>query len=186
MNAGTMKRTGAVLAGVAGAGALVAGGFATASATPRASKSKPLTVVGVRTVGEKFGSVQFAGVIGDFGKTEYVDASGHSTTSGNSYLKATLQDGTVTIKVAKLQSKLNNPKVFNSTTCSGEFKATAAVPIIGGSGGYAGIHGSLTVTLVSDFVLPRVASGAEKGQCNGNGLPRHAMSTYSGTGTASV
>jgi hypothetical protein len=57
---------------------------------------------------------------------------------------------------------------------------TAPVPILGGTGAYAGITGSFTLTESIAGVLPKTKSGA----CNGSvSVPLGAFASVTGSGT---
>ena len=62
---------------------------------------------------------------------------------------------------------------------------SAAAPIIGGTGLYAGIHGTLTITESFGFVGSTYKSGAKKGQCNNSnsGVTLDELAAVHGTGT---
>jgi hypothetical protein len=59
-----------------------------------------------------------------------------------------------------------NPIVNSTTTCSFVVTATALAPLSNGTGAYKDISGSVSLTQIFAGVLPRIASGKDKGQCN--------------------
>ncbi len=66
-----------------------------------------------------------------------------------------LKNGTVTLNPSKLKAILNSSSfgTFYAASCSFSGVGTAPVPVVSGTGAYAGIKGSITVT----------ATGAEQG-----------------------
>lgn len=59
-----------------------------------------------------------------------------------------LSKGTITVDPSKLTAKFNAPTfgTFNVKSCSFWGTATASVPVVSGTGAYAGITGTLTAT----------------------------------------
>lgn len=56
--------------------------------------------------------------------------------------------------------------VNNTTTCSFSFTASGPVTPFNGSGLYKGISGTVEIAESYDAILPRVATGKHKGQCD--------------------
>ena len=129
------------------------------------------------------GPVVFTGAIADSGKSLSVNSSGKADKKGN-YKLLELKKGSILINGTELNTALNNasPSAFNSTTCSGSFAATAPVPIVSGTKAYAGVSGSVNVTVTFAVVLPLT-----NGKCNmnTNANPIAQYGSIAGTGTVS-
>lgn len=131
------------------------------------------------------GPVVITGAIADSGKSANVNSSGKPTKKGT-YKLLSLKNGTIVLNTTQLGKDLNNPntppRTFNSTTCSGSFAITDPVPIVSGTKAYAGISGTVNVTVTFAFVLPLT-----KGKCNENtnANPVFSYGSISGTGTVS-
>ena len=170
--------------GVAGAFACLVAGTsvalaASSSGTP-AGGAIQLFVQPAQAQGN--GKVLFTGAIGDYGSTHSV------TTGGKKIAKATLKKGTIELNITAISKKANNATpTINAATCSGSINVSAATPIIGGTGLYAGIHGTVKITETFGFLGPTYKSGPKKGQCNlSNSAPTVAqMATVYGSGTVS-
>jgi hypothetical protein len=74
------------------------------------------------------------------------------------------------------------PTTVNATTCSATFVVTEPATAISGTKAYAGITGTINVTISYAFVLP-----LDKGKCNmnTNANPNAAIGQVTGTGTVS-
>jgi len=129
------------------------------------------------------GKIIFTGAVGDYGSSSPTMSSG-----GKKFGIATLTKGTVKIDLTAIAAKVNsaNPPV-NNATCSANVAETAAAPVLGGTGLYAGIHGTLQITESFYFIGSTYKSGSKKGQCNmSNSAPTVAeMGTVYGSGTVS-
>jgi hypothetical protein len=133
------------------------------------------------------GSVIITGAIGDYGKTVSIDKNGKTDAKGN-YVKVTLQKGTFEINTTTFNAKSRNVKpTFFKATCSALITFTGQVTLFGGTGLYGGISGTLNITGTSGFILPRLASGKNKGQCNlsNNAQPISQYTLIEGSGTVS-
>jgi hypothetical protein len=64
---------------------------------------------------------------------------------------------------------------------------SAPVPIVGGTGLYAGISGTAMITESFGFIGPRYKTGPKKGRCNltGSAQPVAEMASVHGVGTVS-
>jgi hypothetical protein len=93
------------------------------------------------------------GVIGDHG-VDHIGVADHGNIN-----KIVLTNGTFEVNTSKIGPRL---RVVSSDrrACTLVVKGTAPVPVLHGTGRYAGIHGTLTVTLVNALVFPRKKSGA--------------------------
>jgi hypothetical protein len=132
-------------------------------------------------------TIVVTGAIGDYGKALSVDKSGKTDTNGD-YEKITLQQGSFLVNATKLNAKLNHLKAtVNKATCSVSASGTGPVTLSNGAGLYAGISGTLQITVKFAFVGPRFSSGPHKGQCNtNNNAPALAQyQSITGSGTVS-
>jgi hypothetical protein len=111
--------------------------------------------------------IVIAGAIADYGQATTIDQNGKVDPNGN-YVKIALKQGGFEVNSTALNKKANSapPTSNNTTNCSFSFTATGPVTVFDGSGSYKGIAGTLTITENFVAILPRVASGAHKGQCN--------------------
>jgi hypothetical protein len=94
--------------------------------------------------------------------------------------------GRIQLFVQPAQANNANPTV-DAATCSGAVSVSAPAPIIGGTGLYAGIHGTVKITESSGFIGSTYKSGPQKGRCNmSNSAPTVAeMAAVYGNGTVS-
>lgn len=125
------------------------------------------------------GTVLFTGAIAGYGHTVQVDKAGN-------HIMARLQKGTFKIDVTALNAAMNAAQpVMNPKTCSGYVAVTQPIKLSGGTGLYAGMTGTGKVTLTFAVIMPKYASGANKGQCNesNNANPLDEYSSVSGAGT---
>jgi hypothetical protein len=128
------------------------------------------------------GKVLFTGAVGDYGSSHSV------TTGGKKIATATLKKGTIKLNLTAISKKANNANpTIDAATCSGSVNVSAATPIIGGTGLYAGIHGTVKITESFGFLGATYKSGPKKGQCNmSNSAPTVAqMASVYGSGTVS-
>ena len=125
------------------------------------------------------GTILLAGAIGDYGKTHKINKKGIG--------QAVLQKGTFQVNLAAIGKKLTNSKpiIFNKTTCSQVFSATAPVTLLNGTGAYKGISGTLMLTETFAAYGPFYKTGAHKGQCNtsNNAMPIAQWGSVQGVGT---
>ena len=72
----------------------------------------------------------------------------------------------------------------NTTTCSFSFTASGPVTVFNGSGSYKGISGTVEITENFYTILPHIASGKHKGQCNesNSATPVAYVGNISGSG----
>jgi hypothetical protein len=113
------------------------------------------------------GRIVIAGAIGDYGKTFTMDKNGKGDANGN-YVRITLKKGTFLVDSTALNKKTDNapPSVFDKATCSYGFSGTGPVTLSDGTGAYAGISGSISITVNFGAVGPLLKSGPKKGTCN--------------------
>jgi hypothetical protein len=132
------------------------------------------------------GTILITGAIGDYGKTESVNKNGTPDPNGN-YGKAVLHQGTIEVNLTALNQKENNlpQTIFNLKSCSVHASVSAPVPVVDGTGLYAGISGTLTFSTTFAFIGPRVTSGPNKGQCSksNNAPPLAQWISVTGSGT---
>ncbi|HXR54417.1 MAG TPA: hypothetical protein VN793_05150 [Acidimicrobiales bacterium] len=133
--------------------------------------------------GSKPGRVVLTGAIGDSGSTLNVNAKGKADSKGT-YIKLTLKQGTVEANLSVLYKLVDSASpTFSAATCSVYFAATSPVPLVVGTGAYHGVTGSVTLTFTVAAVLPRYASGKNKGQCDVSANPTGEQVLVTGSGT---
>jgi len=127
------------------------------------------------------GSVLLTGAIADSGKSANVNSSGKPTKNG-SYTLLELKKGTILLNSTQLDTAMNNanPTSFNTTTCSGSLAGTEPVPIVSGTKAYAGISGTVNVTLTIALILP-LTNGKCDMSTNANPVAQYGSVTGSGT-----
>jgi len=160
-----------MLAIAAFAGALVAGGCASAAtgapaaatASARAaavtSGTANIMIYGVNTDGAYLHAI-VSGVIGDYGPAVSIYPNGTVDPAHTSEMVLRLIRGSFRIRIAaliKAFGKVTSHEPIYPKTCSDLMSATAATPIVAGSGtgAYRGIHGSFSVTLTGNEVEAR-------------------------------
>ena len=102
-------------------------------------------------------AVVLSGAIGDFGEGVTVLPNGAVDPEHSSQLRLALTQGTFRIVIGPLHAKFVNAlshAPYDLTTCSGHAAVTGAAPVVAGSGtgAYAGISGSLTLTVTGNEV----------------------------------
>lgn len=120
------------------------------------------------------GKILITGAIGDYGITK----------KGKNSNQAILKKGTITVNLKQFNAMGNsaNPTI-NQSTCSGSFTYSAPVPIVSGTGAYAGITGSFTLTGQFAFILPKTKSGSCNMSNNANPISQYASVMGSGNVT---
>lgn len=169
----------ATAATVTGVGASVALGAGSSSAPA----GGPIHVFVQPGNGQGNGKILITGAIGDYGATHKASSSG-----GKNYATATLKKGTITFDLTAITAKANHATpTFDKATCSASFSESAPVPVVSGTGLYAGIHGTVRLTESFGFIGSTYKSGSKKGKCNlSNSAPTVAqMGEVYGTGTVS-
>ncbi len=133
------------------------------------------------------GRIFIAGAIGDYGRTLNINKNGTADPNGN-YVKVTLQKGTFEVNKTALNTKMGEaqPVVNNLKTCSAVIYGTAPVTLFDGTGLYAGISGTVDVSITQVFVLPFYAAGQHKGQCNEGNSAQPVATNVSATGSGTV
>lgn len=128
------------------------------------------------------------GAIGDYGKGEKVNASGHPD-PGGAYSLAELHYGTLLLNTKALGkaiasgSKRAHPDI---ASCSLHGSTSATMPILRGTGQYKGASGSVRAVFTFAEVAARYQSGPKKGKCNLAGGPVAQWASVVGTGKISV
>ncbi len=165
-------------------GGLIIGGAATA-ATPVSGQTQIWASLGPSS-GNGF-NVIFTGAIGDHGTSVGATKNGKPTKKMNpGYRLFILKKGTIFFNTKAIDSAESNnntpPTTMNATTCSATFVVTEPVTAIRGTKAYAGITGTIDVTLSYAFTMP-----LDKGKCNlnSNANPSAAIGIVTGTGTVS-
>jgi hypothetical protein len=187
------KRLMPMLAIAAFAGALLAGGYASAAANAPAAGGPAATAPA------SGGTVRFTayanddlpgatviltGAIGDFGEAVSVLPNGTIDPEHTSEFNLALTQGSFRISIGPLHEKL--VKAFthfkpNPRTCSGHVAVTGAAPVVAGSGtgSYKGISGNLTLTVTVNEV-------DGKSSCHGGPSVLLAQALFiAGSGTVS-
>jgi hypothetical protein len=130
------------------------------------------------------GAILLTGAIGDHGQSQSVTKSGQVNQNG-SYVKLTLSQGTLTLNKTALDNAINREfgkAAPNPATCSLSAAASGNLPIVSGTGLYAGASGSAHITVAVGFILPR-----KNGKCNtaNSATPTASQQIVFGTGSVS-
>ena len=145
-------------------------GLLTAGAATGAKRARPAggAIRVFATVGNGInGRIVIVGAVGDYGKTFTMRQDGKGDPNGN-FVRVTLKKGKFLINATELNKKTNTapPTVFSKTTCSYGYAGTGPVTLSKGTGAYAGIHGTITITVNFGAIGPRYETGPKKGKCN--------------------
>lgn len=145
------------------AGGLVPGSLAAAAPTPTGGAVKVWVKPSPTTTSVKHpGTVLFTGAIGDYGTSVSSNAAGKPTKNG-AYKLLKLKQGTILVNGTTLNTALKSAftkATLNSTNCSLSASASAPVPVVKGTGAYAGVSGSVTITASFGAVTRRNKSGS--------------------------
>jgi hypothetical protein len=163
------------------------GGAATAAASAPASTSGTLHVWVTPSSGA-VDKILLTGAIGDHGTATSIDKDGTVNVNGD-YVKVALHKGGFEVNAVTFNKVLDNlqPSV-NSVTCTFWAGGSGPVTLFDGTGAYAGIRGTVTVSTSFAAILPRYTTGAKMGQCNmsNNAQPVAQFSgSITGSGTVS-
>ena len=163
----------------AGVALAVFGSMSTATIAGASSKSSVVTVNAVGTATSNSQTVVLTGGIGDAG----------TMTVGGPSVTVNLSKGTIVINLSKGASAENElfshlRTIVSPTTCSLHSSYSASVPVVSGTGAYAGITGLLHVRTTDVGVFPRTASGS----CNlsSSAQPVGFLSLAQGSGTVKM
>jgi hypothetical protein len=160
------------------AGAAIVGPAALAAGTPAGG---PLKVFVTNTSSTK-GKILVTGAIGDCGTTLSVDKNGKADPNG-AFEKVSLKQGGFWVDATGLNKKLNSAQPqINTANCSVVGGATAPVKLFNGTGAYAGIGGTVKITVTFAAILPR-----KNGKCNfaNSAQPVSQYQSITGSGSAS-
>jgi hypothetical protein len=144
----------------------------------------PIHVFVQPSQGQGNGKILITGAIGDYGATHKASSS----SGGKTFATATLKKGTITFDLTAINAKVNHTTpTVDKATCSASLSESAPVPVVSGTGLYAGIHGTVRLTESFGFIGSTYKSGSKKGQCNmSNSAPTVAqMGEVYGNGTIS-
>lgn len=174
-----------VMAAAAAACALGATAAVAASSPPAGG---PIRVFGTSSGLGGGGTVLVTGAVGDHGTSRSVNKSGKPAANGH-YVKLSLTQGTILLNKTKLDASINRAfgaAKVNPATCSLSVVASGTLPIVSGTGHYAGVAGTVRITIGVGFILPRYTSGARAGQCNesNSAQPTASLQIVEGAGTA--
>jgi hypothetical protein len=121
------------------------------------------------------------GAIGDHGYGVTENARGGVDPNGD-YEKVVLSQGTFVVNEVKADAEFHRHATvqLNHDNCSFRFSGSGTATIGHGTGAYAGITGTVTITLNAADIAPR-----KGGQCNFDGRPTGAFGTVIGHGVVS-
>lgn len=161
---------------LAALGSLLIGAGANGAGMPKGGAIRIYVVPGN---GQGNGTIVIVGAIGDYGKT---------TKQVGGFGKAVLHKGTFKVDLTAVTQAVNKakPLVFNTTTCSFAFTATAPAAISSGTGAYKGVSGTLMITETFAGYGPFYTTGAHKGKCNTSPNANPTAEWGSVTGVGSV
>ena len=130
------------------------------------------------------GTILVTGAIGDHGRSDSVTKSGKVNQNG-AYVRLTMSRGTLTLNKTALDNAINRAfgsAAPNLATCSASAAASGKLPIVSGTGLYAGATGSAQITVSVGFILPR-----KGGKCDtsNSATPTASQQIVFGTGRVS-
>lgn len=130
-------------------------------------------------------SILSTGAISDYGAGVSTDASGKPTLQG-AFEHVKLSQGGFVVDSTGFNNKINRvkPKLYPST-CEYSIAGSGPGTLSKGTGAYAGISGTLKITLKFIGYATRFKSGAHKGQCNfaNNGPTAASYQSLTAAGT---
>ena len=128
-----------------------------------------------------------AGAIGDYGKGTKANAAGQPDPNGT-YSLAKLHHGSILLNTAPLKRAIKRGTQHarpDLASCSLQGSTSATVPIVSGTGQYAGITGNIRAEFTFAEIAGRHTNGAKKGTCNLDAGPvarptptRHGRKTW--------
>lgn len=172
------------------AGLVLAGGVLIGTTAGAATPVSGPTQLWATIIGSGNGAfkVLFTGAIGDHGLAYSATSSGQITKKQSAgYKLFVLKQGSFLVNATTLNAALNNnsapPTTENATTCSATFVVTDPVTVVSGTKAYAGITGTLMVTVSFAELGPKNKNGS----CNqsNNAQPVATYGSVSATGTVS-
>ena len=128
------------------------------------------------------GKVMVTGALADYGTSQPANAAGKADMKGT-YKRLLLKHGTVLLNTTKFDTANNdaNPTMYNKSDCSAVIDVSAPAAIVSGTGAYAGITGSVTLTARFAFILPKTKKGTCNESNNATPLDQYGVVTSSGT-----
>lgn len=133
------------------------------------------------------GKILVTGTIGDYGTSIKTNAAGQPDLKGT-YSDARLHDGTMLLNTTALKEKTRiaqAPARLNRATCTNQGSVTADIPIVSGTGSYAGISGHVHATFTFAALGADHISGRDKGKCDLAAGPVAQYAEIVGAGTVS-
>lgn len=158
-------------------GGLAGTGVSAASARPPAGGPVRMFITSI-SGGPKATAV-VTGAIGGRGSAVYL--------KNNDYVKITVHQGatvgsSLEANVTALTDKANKASFpIDKAACTSEGTITGTATLIDGTGDFKGISGMLNVTMTFAWTMPRYATGAKKGQCDGPEAVLYELVEGSGT-----
>ena len=128
-------------------------------------------------------SIIITGAIGDYGKAVPVTSTGAPSKKNTGFRLLKLKHGTVLINATAFNKAVSNANpTLNSTNCSYYASVSGPGSGVSGTGSYADITGSVTLTVSFQGILP-----TKNGSCNqaNNAKPLAQEETFTGIGTVS-
>lgn len=181
------RRTGAIVGATLVACGMLGSVGATTAGASASGTVKVFVTPNQITSAKHPGKVLLTGAIGDYGTVVSVNAAGKPTRKAT-YRLLKLHDGTIVVNIATFQHTLDEaftgPTTLNKTTCSLAASASGAITIVRGTGSYAGITGSFTMTADVAGIAPRTKSGSCTLKTTSEPLATFTMIT--GTGSVNV
>ncbi len=131
------------------------------------------------------GTMVIAGAIGDYGKGTKANAAGQPDPNGT-YSLAKLHSGSILLNTAPLKRAIDRGMQHarpDLASCSLQGSTTATVPIVSGTGQYAGITGNIRAEFTFAEIAGRHTKGAKRGTCTLDAGPVAQWASIVGTGT---
>ena len=163
-------------------------GGAAAEAASASGSTSGTVHVWVTAASGAVDKILLTGVIGDHGTATSINKNGTVNANGE-YVKVALQKGGFEVNAVAFNTQLQKLQpTLNAATCSAWATGSGPVTLSDGTGAYAGISGTVTMTTSFAEIGPRFATGPKKGQCNmsNNAQPvAQFMGDLTGSGTVS-
>jgi hypothetical protein len=172
----------AIIVGGIGAPATIA-----AAATANTSKGGAVKIfvspTPTTTTPKNPGKVLITGAIGDYGSTVNATSAGKPTAKKGSYSLLRLKKGTILVNTAAISQAGTTvqPSTANTATCTFVDVVSAPIPIVKGTGAYAGISGTFTTTGTIAGIFPQ-----KNGKCVTTGSVAAFYIEFEGTGTITL
>jgi hypothetical protein len=162
---------------------LAAGSLGASGQAPGAIK----VFIAPSLTGRGGGKILVTGAIGDYGISNKVNAAGQPDLKGT-YSDARLHHGSILLNTTALKQKIQiaqNHSHPNLATCTMQGSVTGNVPIVSGTGRYAGISGNIHTTFTFAELGTDHTSGPNKGKCDEATGPVAQWAEIVGAGTVS-